>query len=305
MGTAPAVDKDVDYLPVPLAGLAGRDPLPFPLFLRTAADTWVLYRDRSTTVREEHIERLGAEGVRELFVHPADRPAYHARVEHRLEAVLGDRTVAIERRAEVLYGVATQMAAELFERRLDHAGLQRAQRVLLNSSGLVLREQRAFQVLRVLLGASQSLAQHAVTAAFLSIGLARHVISAEPNVMIQAGLAGLLHDIGRVGHEDLTQDPDHVQRGHDLLASLGLPSPVCEAVLFHHERYDGSGFPSGLRGEQIPILARITGLVDIFEKIYSGQQPRVGVYDALRIIAQAYRGCFDERCAAFFVRLFR
>lgn len=305
MGTVAAADQRTGYAAVPLVGLASRDPLPFPLYLKTAVDTWILYRDLTSRLGEEHLERLLAEGVRELFVRDEDLGAYHARVERHLDAVLADRSVPIERRAEVLYGVATQAATELFARPLGRDGVLRAQRLLVGTSGLVLREQRSFQALRVLLAASKSLAEHSVTVGFLAIGLCKHVLSAEPNVMVQAGLAGLFHDIGRVGHEELTHDPEHAQRGHDMLHRLGLLPQVCEAVLYHHERCDGSGLPRGLRGDAIPELARIVGLVDIFDKIYSGQRPRVGVFDALRIMAQAYRGCFDERHAAKFVCMFR
>ena len=80
---------------------------------------------------------------------------------------------------------------------------------------------------------------------------------------------------------------------------------VVEAARSHHERWDGSGFPQALKGAQIPELARIVGLVNTFDKVYSAQQPRVGVFDALRILAQAYRGCFDEKLALGLVKLFR
>jgi hypothetical protein len=49
----------------------------------------------------------------------------------------------------------------------------------------------------------------------------------------------------------------------------------------------------------------VVGLADVFDKVYSSQQPKVGVFDAMRIVAQAYRGCFEERLAVDFVKLFR
>ncbi|MGK0303450.1 MAG: HD-GYP domain-containing protein (c-di-GMP phosphodiesterase class II) [Planctomycetota bacterium] len=78
-----------------------------------------------------------------------------------------------------------------------------------------------------------------------------------------------------------------------------------EAAQSHHECFDGTGYPKGLRGKEIPELARIVGLVNLFDKVYNDQEPRVGVFDALRIMAQAYRGSFDERMAQGFVKLFR
>ena len=71
----------------------------------------------------------------------------------------------------------------------------------------------------------------------------------------------------------------------------------------HHERWDGTGFPSGLRGEEIPPIARVVGLVNTFDKVYTAQRPKIGVFDALRIMAQAYRGCFDSKLTSGLVKL--
>jgi putative nucleotidyltransferase with HDIG domain len=300
-----AIDGRQLYTAVPLAGLAAPDALPFPLFLQTGRLTWVLYRDVHTHVQADQVERLAGEGVGELFIHNRDLPAYLDRIEQSLDEVLLDRRVPIERRADVLHGVAVRVATEVLAHPPDRDGIARAQRLLVNSSSLVLRENRAFSALRALLGASRSLAQHSVTVGFLSMGLARHALSAEPNVMLMAGLAGLFHDVGKLGYEALDHDPEHCQRGHDLLARLGLPGIVCEAALAHHERWDGTGFPRAQRGGSISEFARVVGLADVFDKVYSSQQPKVGVFDAMRIMAQAYRGCFEERLAVDFVKLFR
>ena len=60
-----------------------------------------------------------------------------------------------------------------------------------------------------------------------------------------------------------------------------------------------------MRRDDIPTVARIVALVNLFDKVYTNQQPRVGVFDALRILAQAYRGSFDERMAQGLVKMFR
>jgi putative nucleotidyltransferase with HDIG domain len=298
-------DTGIEYLPVPLEGLAGRMPVPFPLYLETADGLWVLYRDASTRLDEEHLGRLVARGVRSLHIRTDDRQSYYRRVEDRLDAILKDRAVPLERRADVLHGVAVAMAQDLLARKPDRDGVRRAQRVLLATSGLLVRDRKGFQAVRSVLRPGTELASHSLSVGFLSMGLARHVLGADPNVLLVAGLAGLLHDVGRAGTDGRQHDPDHPRRGYEALRALGLPEPVCQAALHHHERWDGTGYPDGLEQEAIPDMARLVGLVDTFDKIHAGQQPRVGVFDALRILAQAYRGCFDERLAQGLVLLFR
>jgi len=56
----------------------------------------------------------------------------------------------------------------------------------------------------------------------------------------------------------------HVRVGHDLLRNVPVLEQVAEVVLHHHERYDGGGYPDGLRGDEIPLAARIVAVVDSY-----------------------------------------
>jgi HD-GYP domain-containing protein (c-di-GMP phosphodiesterase class II) len=89
--------------------------------------------------------------------------------------------------------------------------------------------------------------------------------------------AMLLHDVGNIGVSDgvlnkpvSLLEPErelvraHVQIGHDLLKQVALLDGVAEVVRHHHERYDGTGYPDGLAGEDIPIAARIIAVVDAY-----------------------------------------
>jgi hypothetical protein len=91
-------------------------------------------------------------------------------------------------------------------------------------------------------------------------------------------LAGLLHDVGKIGIRDevllkpgpLTPEEfDHVKQhviiGYRILAELHPLRNLLPAVLHHHERYDGKGYPEGLAGENIPLLARILAVADAYD----------------------------------------
>jgi diguanylate cyclase (GGDEF)-like protein/putative nucleotidyltransferase with HDIG domain len=93
-------------------------------------------------------------------------------------------------------------------------------------------------------------------------------------------LACLLHDIGKVGlpREMLREEgPDteeqqhllesHAELGYRILRHLGLPQPIPEIVRCYHERYDGTGYPRGLKGEQIPLGARVAAVAEAFVKL--------------------------------------
>ncbi len=279
--------------------------LNFPVYLRTASDAMVLYRDQGSQIAEDQVERLFQEGVRDFWIRGEDRGAYLHRIECSLGEILNDKRASVERRADVLHGVALTVAEESLQGRLDREGVVRAQRMIVCASSLLLRETHAFGAMRALLGASDSLAQHSVTTAFLAMGLARQALSFDAATVAMAGLAGLLHDTGRIGHEDVGDDAEHAQRGEAALRHLGLAPDVCAAAKAHHERHDGSGSPHGLRDCSIPPIARVVGLVDAFDEVYSAQPTKLRVFDALRVLADTWSGGFDPNLSTTFVKLFR
>ncbi|MDY5578147.1 MAG: HD domain-containing phosphohydrolase [Lachnospiraceae bacterium] len=100
----------------------------------------------------------------------------------------------------------------------------------------------------------------------------------------ELAVAGMLHDIGKIRASKLmyVEQPDHnfvikqinyLRRhpflGYDLLKNKGYSDFILESILFHHENYDGSGYPSNLSGEMIPIGARVLRICDVFVALIS------------------------------------
>ena len=123
-------------------------------------------------------------------------------------------------------------------------------------------------------------------------------------------LAGLLHDIGKIGVEDrilmkplrLDQDEQELMRRHPIYgASILEPSaalrPLVQMVLHHHENFDGTGYPEGLRGEAIPLGSRIIIVADAYEAMTSDRIYRkaIGHEKALEQMSK-YKGIqFDPK----------
>ena len=105
-------------------------------------------------------------------------------------------------------------------------------------------------------------------------------------------LAGLLHDIGKIGVDDnvlrkadkLNEDEythikQHVQIGHRILNDLAKLEDVLPVVLYHHEAWDGGGYPHKLDAERIPLPARIVAVADAFDAMSSDRPYRKGMPD--------------------------
>ncbi len=103
-------------------------------------------------------------------------------------------------------------------------------------------------------------------------------------------LAGLLHDIGKIGipdavlckqerltEEEFEQIKQHVTIGYKILADLRPIRHLLVGVLYHHERYDGAGYPEGLKGEAIPLLARILAVADSYDAMNTSRPYRAAM----------------------------
>lgn len=121
-------------------------------------------------------------------------------------------------------------------------------------------------------------------------------------------LAALLHDIGKISiPEEMLSKPEnlspdesvrmhqHVHYGYHALSGIRRLSTVRELMFHHHENYDGSGYPRGLRGQDIPIGARIVAVVDAFDAMTSDRPYRknLGTTEALRRLREAKSKQFD------------
>jgi len=131
---------------------------------------------------------------------------------------------------------------------------------------------------------------------------------------------GILHDIGKIGikddilHKDGILTPGefeqiklHTVIGYEILKQAGVHQELLPAIRSHHERVDGTGYPDGLHGEEIPLSARILAVADAFDAMVSDRPYRHGmpVEEALRQIEEGAGTQFDVQLAESFVRLVR
>ena len=132
---------------------------------------------------------------------------------------------------------------------------------------------------------------HSDRVARVAVRLAQE-LGCDSEVIKTIYFSGLLHDIGKIGiNEDVLRKPGkltdaefehiktHVIVGYRILADLRNVSHMLPIVLHHHEAWDGSGYPNGLAGEDIPYLARIAAVADAYDAMASDRPYRPGMED--------------------------
>ncbi|HSJ87953.1 MAG TPA: HD domain-containing phosphohydrolase [Anaerolineales bacterium] len=150
----------------------------------------------------------------------------------------------------------------------------------------------------------------------MTIHLARHFAFSEEELLhIQRG--ALLHDIGKMGVPDnillklepLTEEEwiimrQHPQYAYDLLKPITFLARALEIPYCHHEKWDGTGYPSGLKGEEIPLTARIFAVVDVWDALRSDRSYRLAwsKEDALAYIREQSGKHFDPSVVEIFLK---
>lgn len=155
-----------------------------------------------------------------------------------------------------------------------------------------------------------------VTAIAVRIGKAMGCDDEEIDIL---NIAGPLHDIGKIGIRDdillkpgrLTEQEfekikEHPDIGANIIGQLGMWDEHQRIIRHHHERYDGTGYPDGLNGEDIPHLARILSVADAFDAMASDRAYRrkMPIEKVLSILQDGAGSQWDPHCVEMFLKLF-
>jgi PAS domain S-box-containing protein len=161
-------------------------------------------------------------------------------------------------------------------------------------------------------------AGHQRRVSILSCAIAKEMDLSEEQIQ-GTKIAGLIHDLGKISiPSEILSKPgritdiefslikNHPQIGYNILKTTKFPWPIKQIVLQHHERMDGSGYPSGLSGEKILIEARILSVADVVEAISSHRpyRPALGIDKALEEISKNRGILYDPKVVDACLNLF-
>ncbi|MCU0951142.1 MAG: HD-GYP domain-containing protein [Burkholderiaceae bacterium] len=285
-----------------------------------------LARLRATTIREVWIDTARGRDVDEGSGAALSRAQADQHVEQTLQRAAAAPTAppAADLQSEFeqarrLVGEARPAVISMFNHaRLGRAvDLQGAAALVDRIRGAVRRSPTAVISVARLKRADEYTFMHSVAVSGLMIALAQQLQLGDEEIS-EAGLAGLLHDIGkaRIDHAILNKPAalsdaefgamrQHPQLGHDILSQSGFaPGAVLDVVLHHHERIDGNGYPHALPAERIGRLARMAAICDVYDAITSvrAYKPGWDPAEAVRKMAEWTTSHFDAALFQAFVK---
>src|SRR3954470_168059 len=151
-----------------------------------------------------------------------------------------------------------------------------------------------------------------------AVGLAKNVGITDERLIKAIEAAALLHDMGKLAvPEYILNKPGkltaaefekmklHAAVGADILSAIDFPYPVVPIVRHHHENWDGSGYPTGLKGTDIPIGARILSVVDCFDALTSDRpyRQKLSDSDAISVLIERRGNMYDPLVVDTFLRV--
>jgi HD-GYP domain-containing protein (c-di-GMP phosphodiesterase class II) len=222
-------------------------------------------------------------GLRSVCVRNQDVATLLEATKERAQKLMSDRKTPPEEKAAIIKEMASMTVRVLFtasER--DQESTEAACSLAKRTVSVFLQEEGVLGNVAQVLVASRNLYDHSINVSLMSMVLGRR-IKLDKSRLQSLGMGALLHDVGmakvpaeilnkveELTEEERAQISKHPRLGHQLLSlAKNMPYDALNIVLNHHERWDGQGYPNGLQGENIPLLARLVKVVDTYDAMTS------------------------------------
>ncbi len=290
-----------DFLPIPLKHVAAKHLSTVPIYINTD-DDFCLYSNDGLGFSAADRERLLESKVRYVFVAKKDHDKYFDAVAGSIGPIVNDDTITPEEKKGVIHGTTLDLACQLNtvlpdKKKVDQTINNSNCNAQMIMNGMTVKEMYEMCI------NDPDEAKHLVKMSTIMQGFAHTVGLNDKYSLSMMGTGAMLHDIGKIfiPKENRTVEMlrSHVEKGVNHLDSLpGTPLEIRSIVAEHHERIDGSGYPYGLRGDDISLMGQIAGLAYTFETLVSEkceyQSEKKSIEDSLQVLSDDLSSQFES-----------
>ena len=293
------------------------DPGLFPnvaLYLKSTGN-YVLYKNEERPFTEDDRRRLERNFTEFLYVRTGDLEEINDYLENNLTEILARDDLDSMAKGRILYQTSVNYVIDVFESPEIASNLARSRKLIQHLMHYLTTDAHALESLQSIVGHNFYIYTHSVQVTALNLLLHEQLFNVTPDEMIDVGIGSMLHDFGMIFiTEQVLDKPDalsqveyykvkqHTQKGYEFLKRNGLNSEVALTIVrHHHERYDGNGYPAGIKGDNIPRSAQLSALCDVYSALITDRSYRKASThaDALKMMREEAKG------GAFNIELFK
>lgn len=250
----------------------------------------------------------------DIYIHKSQAETYKQYLKENLAYFLSHDEIDISKKTDTLTNLSTEVITSYFETNFGDPGackksLRRLESLISKAISFI-SDINSLNGIAKLIGHDYETHTHSIKVGWLMaifVNYNRDLFENEidegfDRFLIQAAVAGFLHDIGKIkvpqnvlGKKGRLNNLEyilvqcHTAYSASLLFDSGLSRPTMQAILYHHENEDGSGYPVGLVKDQIPVIAKVCHIVDVFDALTSKRHYKEAKtpYEALSIMTGA------------------
>lgn len=314
---------DSQYTLQPVNILLKDTVIPFDCYIKRF-NGYVIIIKAGTYLSEALLEKIHHN--KEIYILKADSEKLHQyRIDQKITPISTSKDVSerFQSSEEKISGIYTEMVdllQTIFEQSNEKLPLDTLYQTINQFIRYIPLEANILSTLLKIIPDEYQTSSHSVNVACFSVILA-HALHIEEEEIGDIGLAGLLHDIGKIridqgvllkpshlNDDEFETVKYHAQYGYEILKQNGITKEkILNGVRFHHERLDGSGYPQGLHKKLIPKYAKIIGVCDVFDALTTKRTFRKNYtsYEALLVMKGEMASSFDTGYIDTFIRLLR
>jgi len=322
------MSESAEFSKIPLGAiraLSGQEGADFAIFLQhEKSGAPVLYRAAGAELGTPDFARLSEYGLDCFQVRSDDLRKCEDILERRLREVLERGEGTVLERTQLVVHVGTTVARDLAGGPEPGKGLARATQLLESVMSDVLSDPHVAANMLNMTAHEAGVASHMFIVSMLAIAFGQDVIGADERALKELGLAGMMHDVGKLGltAELLNKDSQLAPLEYELIQQHPIESVrllrndpevtdnVRRLILEHHERVDGRGYPLGLEIGDLSVGGRVLAIVDTFHALIGRRSYResVSTMEAVQVIQRQAGRQFDTdlvRCWSDFIERIR
>lgn len=255
----------------------------FSILLRHG-DSLLLYAKRGEQFSQAHRDRLVNMGVTKLYINASEIKPYIEYLHRNLPNLLHDESIPVEARAELWGQTASSLVKDIYEERLSRVTAEkRFERVerLVQTTTQFLYNPDALKRMASYVSRGYSDYHHSLGVMVFTLSVAQTYDEFDDAILNSLGLGAVFHDIGKMRlpssifekkevdrtQQEITMAQSHPTLGVAVVGNLSLDQLTIQSILFHHERENGQGYPSGVRSEDIPLPVKVLTLCNVYENL--------------------------------------